>query len=371
MGKIENKVAKVINIDSAINWRGGQQQAVLLHEGLLSHGVESTFFTKNNSAVHNYLTSKSIDVNCIDMNNEVDIKSAIKLALFAKRNFYNIIICHCSHSLSIALLSRLFNSNLNILAVRRVDNKINNIISKNIKYGSSHLSKIVCVSNAILNTLIKSGLKSDKLTVIYDGIDIEKHKNYCYNQYLNFKKTDNTIVIGTIAAMENEKDYPTFLQAIRLISQKKDNVRFIALGDGSLRKEIEQKSKIMGIDKDIHFVGYKKNIDDYLSQFDIFTLISKREGLGTSLLEAMSTGLPVVGTRVGGIPEVIKEGINGLLVEKSNPKELANALIELIDNKDKRKMFGINSLEVVKDFSIKRNIQEYVNLFDEVLSNRE
>ena len=103
--------------------------------------------------------------------------------------------------------------------------------------------------------------------------------------------------------------------------------------------------------------------------FDIFVLSSHLEGLGTSILDAQAVGLPVVACRTGGIPEAVKENINGLLVPPRNPEAMAEAILELARNKGKRLKFGKNAKETVKQFSIEKTVQENIKLYEQLLNS--
>jgi glycosyltransferase involved in cell wall biosynthesis len=147
-------------------------------------------------------------------------------------------------------------------------------------------------------------------------------------------------------------------------------VLFIALGNGSLKEEMKSKIENLGLSENLKLVGFKSEIGDYLKLFDIFTLFSSKEGLGTSILDAMSVGLPIVGTNAGGIPEIIINDENGFLVPKKNPEALANAFLQLIESSYLRQKFGNKSLDLVKYFSVGKMIENNLKLYYEILEEQ-
>lgn len=360
--------AHVIHIDSEMSWRGGQQQAVYLYESMLKRNLKTTFFAKTNSAVSKYLISKGLDCNESSMHGEFDLFSAKKIASYAKKHDYNILHCHSSHSLSIGLLASLLNKNLNVIGSRRVPFHIRKGIFSKIKYSHKNLKRIVCVSDAVCNVLRSDGIDGNKLCVIKDGISLDKFSGSSGTAIRNELGAENRIIVGTVAAFEREKDYPNLLSAASIVLSERGNVIFHAVGEGSLLEEMKLKAKILNIQDRFIFAGYKSKVGDYLKAFDIFVLSSRMEGLGTSILDAMSVGLPITACRVGGIPEAVSDRVNGILVDKNNPEQLANALLELIDNAELRKQYGESSLNLVKNFDIEKTVAENIELYNEVIN---
>lgn len=357
---------KIIHIDTEMSWRGGQRQATYLYEGLLDKGFETIFFTKHNSAISKYLKNKNIQVQELSFASELDILSAYKLAKFAKKGNYNILVCHNAHSVTTALLAKIFYSKLKIVVVRRVIFAIKSGFISKYKYQNKLINRFVAISNAIKIVLEKSNINKQKVDLIYDGIDLKRFdiiKNCNLEKEIN---PNNYLIVGTTSALDKAKDFPTFLEAVKIILQTRKDVLFVIVGDGAERDNIQKEAENRNISQYIHFAGFQEHIGEYLKMFDVFTLFSKSEGLGTSILDAMSVGLPIVATNVGGIPEVVEHNYNGFLVNKSDPKELASAILELLNNEEKRKIYGQNSLQKVKIFDIKETIENYIKLFDEL-----
>jgi glycosyltransferase involved in cell wall biosynthesis len=122
----------------------------------------------------------------------------------------------------------------------------------------------------------------------------------------------------------------------------------------------------LGIAHKVCFTGFQDKVGSLLKAFDIFVIASKKEGLGTSVLDAMSVGLPVVGTRAGGIAEMIEDGKSGLLVEARNSEALANAILKLAADEELRKHLGSNALKRVQDFSKEQMVDDNIRLYEEL-----
>ena len=356
---------KVLHIDAEKYWRGGQQQAVYLYEGMLKSGYECGFVCCPGSQLQRYLETNRLNYHCLTFRSEADIISAFQLALLCHRHSYNILQLHSSHSLSWGLLAKLFYPSLKLVATRRVDFPIGKNPLSAFKYKTKAVNKIVAVSDNIRRVLINCGVAAEKIAVIHSGIDLAKFDRAQVPE--NFYKTWNipaeSIIVGTVAAFAGHKDYPNFLKAASLAVQENPLLFFIAVGGGNLLPEMKKLAWKLGLQGHIAFTGFQKEIGQFLQAFDIFVLASCLEGLGTSVLEAMSVGLPVIGTKAGGIIEMINSGENGLLVPAQNPLELSQAILTLAQNPLLREKYGNNALNSVQKFSKEQMIDKYLELY--------
>lgn len=354
---------RVLHIDTGKSWRGGQQQAMYLYKSMLNEGYQTNICVTTNSKFAEKLKYEKLEHYELQFFGELDILSARKIAQIAREGDFNIIHCHCSHSLTIAVLATIFNQKIKIIATRRVDFPINLNFFTRAKYLNKNVKKIVCISDAIRKVLLNCGFPPEILTTIYSGIELDKYKDSDGSKIRD--RFPGKIIVGTIAALAGHKNYPFLLKTASLLKNK--NVIFIALGDGELMDEMKRKAKELNLDN-FYFEGYQENVGEYLKAFDIFVLASKKEGLGTSILDAMAVGLPIVATNVGGIPEAVQDGVNGYLVPLDNPEFFSNRIELLASDLDLCKKFGGKSREIVKKFDIKKTVEENIKLYFDVLS---
>ncbi|MCW8849660.1 MAG: glycosyltransferase, partial [Melioribacteraceae bacterium] len=344
----------IVHLDTEKSWRGGQQQAFYLHKGLIEKGINSIFIGNKNSEILNRCKSENLPFYEQSMFGELDILAAIKIAQFCKKNKMTILQAHSAHALSIGLLVKLFIPSLILIGVRRVDFSIGKNKLSKLKYNTKLVNSIICISDFIKSVLIKDGVDTNKLVTIRSGVDVNKFKGIVPDT--NFRKiigvNDNQLLLGTVAAFAGHKDYPNLLKAFAEVVEKLPNTKLCIVGDGPLKNEIYKLVGELGLKNNIIFAGFVDNVGDYLHAFDIFILASKKEGLGTSIIDALSLGLPIIATKTGGIPELIKNGKNGILVEPQNHNILAAAIIDLINNPEKRKALNFESMESSKMFSI-------------------
>lgn len=364
-----SKNLSVLHIDSERGWRGGQQQAVYLYENLLDKGLKTCFVCRNNSKLETYFKKKKLPFLSLPLANEFYIFSAFKIASFCKKNKYNILQLHSAHALAIGLIAKLFFRDLITIGVRRVDFSIKKNVFSQLKYRTHFLNQLVAISEKIKNVLINDGLACEKISVIRSGININKfNKSKQENLKRELSIPSDYLVVGTVAALVGHKDYPNLLKAAKIVTERFDKVVFLAAGSGKNEAEIKELHKNLGLKNKFLFLGYRTDIGNILKNLDIFVLASKEEGLGTSTLDAMSVGLPIIGTDAGGIPEVIADNENGYIVPKRNPKKLAEAIINLLNDEQKRNVFSKNSLKIVREFDIQKNIDQNINLYKRLLN---
>jgi glycosyltransferase involved in cell wall biosynthesis len=360
----------IVHLDSEKSWRGGQQQAFYLHKGLIELGINSLLIGNRNAEILNRCKSENLPYTEQSMVGELDIFASYKISRLCKKKNITILQAHSAHALSIGLFVKLFLPSLILIGVRRVDFSIGKGFFHQLKYNNDKLNKIICISDFIKNVLLKDGIPDNKLVTIRSGVDISKFKSVIPSD--SFRKqlglNDKQLLIGTVAAFAGHKDFPNLLRAFALVIKKLPSTKLCIVGDGPQKNEIYKLTDELGIKNNIIFAGFVDNVGEYLKTFDIFVLASKKEGLGTSIIDAMSVGLPIIATRTGGIPELIKNEENGILVDPQNYNKLADSIIDLIEHPLKRKELSIAAIKSSQKFSIeetvKLNIDEYNRLIE-------
>lgn len=160
-------------------------------------------------------------------------------------------------------------------------------------------------------------------------------------------------VIGSVGRLVDAKDYPTLIKAISALARRGTDTRLEIVGEGTARGEIEAAIRREGVDSRVTLAGSQTNVSDWLARWSIFVSSSVREGQPVALLEAMAAGLPSVVTAVGGVPDTLADGVEGIVVPPKNPEALADGIQRLLDNAQLRSSYGRAARErVIQDFSI-------------------
>ncbi|WP_037306753.1 glycosyltransferase [Ruegeria halocynthiae] len=187
------------------------------------------------------------------------------------------------------------------------------------------------------------GYDRDQIEVVQNGVDLDR---FAAGQaqpmdLTQFGVPENAVVLAKIGRVTAQKDHENFLQAISLLRDRNLNLHVLIVGDGELSGVVQERARSLGLgDDQLTFTGNLRDMPALLAAIDIFVLASKWEGLPMALLEAMASEVPVVSTAVGGIPDLINDGVNGMLVAPSDPSALAGALEHMIADADARRLLG-------------------------------
>lgn len=206
----------------------------------------------------------------------------------------------------------------------------------------NRIDMTIAVSQELRKDLCsRSFIRPEKIVVIHNGIDTYKFHTTCVPEDLinEIKKNGKTIV-GVIGRLDPIKGHENLLKAFCICLNHNRNIRLIIVGDGPLRCQLKKIADSLCINDEVVFMGNRVDMPQILSVMDIFVLPSLYEGLSITLLEAMAAGKAIIATSVGGNPEVIEDGVTGILTPPNSPPLLARRILELINDPDKREQLG-------------------------------
>jgi glycosyltransferase involved in cell wall biosynthesis len=229
------------------------------------------------------------------------------------------------------------------------------------------VDRIVTVSKDIRDKLAET-YNPEKLICIHNGVQIEKYEEMWKS---GGRRCDNSIRIGYVGRLTEVKGLEFFIKAAKIILSQNagQNIKFLIVGDGPLKNSLEALALNLGIEHDVIFLGHRYDCDQLTSEMSIVVLPSLSEGIPMSLLEALSLGKPVVATRVGGVPEVIEDGVNGVLVGAGDETAIARACTSMINNYSWAEQLGMNGKKIIeKQFSAKANAENIAQLYKSLKS---
>jgi len=232
-------------------------------------------------------------------------------------------------------------------------------------------NKTICVSEAVREHLCEhTRIKRDLLVVIRNGIKMSQ------TSFIDPMKIRNEIgcngsakIITTIGRLSEEKGLDVLLTAFSLVLKTMPDVCLVIIGTGPMEEKLKAQAERLGIQRHVRFLGFKNDVHPYLAASQLYVNASFYEGLPMSLIEALSSGVPVVATRVGGVPEVINDRETGILVGPHNPERLAHAMTTLLNDVEMGNRFRVNGVQhALKRFDISHTVREheqlYMSLFD-------
>ena len=171
----------------------------------------------------------------------------------------------------------------------------------------------------------------------------------------------------TVAGLRWPKGYDVLLQAARATLDRGATVRFVAVGDGPLRGDLVSQHAALSLEDHFVFLGEREDVPRLLAGADVFVLPSRQEGLPLALMEAVCSGLPVLATEVGELPNLLTNGMDALVVPAEQPELLAEALLELVQHPELRARLSAAALGLAERFDIRRCVREVESVYDELL----
>ena len=241
------------------------------------------------------------------------------------------------------------------LADREAEGRVQKII--NGFYFRRGWSLPVALTPEVRNSVAEFyGLPLSRVSVIYNGIDLSR----CVPK--TTYETGETVTILHVGRFDVPKNHPGLLEAFRLLLETHPECRLRLVGDGELRPDMEKLAREKGIADFVEFCGMQSNVYPYLHDADIFTLPSIYEGNPMTIIEAMGTGLPIVASRVGGIPDMISDGESGLLVEPE-PQSICTDLTRLVEDAALRQRLGLAARKQSQTFSAEHMARDYISCY--------
>ncbi len=236
---------------------------------------------------------------------------------------------------------------------------------------SSWADMIIFISQPLIDWALEENICSrNKIVKIYSGIDIDRFSpsplNYAEEMRKNWNIDKKEQVIGIVSKLWDGKGHKVLIDAFNILKRSRDNVKLMIVGEGYLEDDLKQYVRTLGLKNDIIFTGFQSEVSETIACMDIAVLPSFFEGMGRVILEAMAMEKPVIGSNVGGIPDLVKDNINGFLTEPGDVKGLAQALEKLLGNRELSEKMGKMGRAMISDsYSSNKMVNDIKNLYME------
>ena len=365
-----------LHVDTARTWRGGQNQVLLTVNGLRSIGQRAALVAHPDGELRRR-AAEGLDLIPIAPRMEMDLSAAWKFSRIIKRLQPDVIHAHDPHGVALAALalsigsgaanrstgSRQGASMPALVAARRVDFHLKGTSFSRWKY--RQVDCFIAASEAIRQMLVGDGVPADHTVTVHEGIDVEHViAAPAVNVHEAFWLPHGSPVVGNVAALVPHKGQRYLIDAAHLVVQQVPDARFVILGEGELREHLEKQVREHHLEKHVLLPGFRTDVLGCLKGFDLFAMSSVTEGLGTSLLDAMACARPIVATRAGGIPEIVEDGVNGLLVPARDHHALAEAIVRALKDADLRQRMGNAAFASVNErFTVERMVSETAGVY--------
>ncbi|MDH3268634.1 MAG: glycosyltransferase family 4 protein [Ignavibacteria bacterium] len=305
-----------------------------------------------------------------------DISNIIKMRRIILENKYDIVHCHSTKAGFVGRLATFVSRHPNVIysphGFMFCDNRIlmkRFLYLKMEKYLGYVTQRLVAVSGSERDLALEHNIvPNKKIITLYNSIDPSDFDDFTYlNRVPEKLKNGSEIILGTVGRLYYQKDPITLIKSFKIINDRFPNTKLVIVGDGPLEQVCIKLIDKLGLKSKIELAGYQKNSKAFYKMFDIFMLSSHYEGLPYALLEAMSMGIPSVGTDVVGIKDLILNGRTGYLAEEEDYKGLADAVINLLSNPQLLSDFSKNAKKITREnFNFNNGIKEYQEFYSSI-----
>ena len=357
-----------LHIDTARSWRGGQSQVMYTVLGLRQIDQRAALVAHPEGELYRRM-SEGLDLVPLAPMHEIDLAAAWRLSRVVRQLRPHVIQAHDPHAVAMAALALSISSpkpKPPLVASRRVEFRIAHHSFSRWKYGQ--VDCFIANSAAIRDRLVADGIPRDKTTIVNEGVDVERIvKMRPASIHAELFLPTHAPIVGNVAALVPHKGQQHLIDAAAIVVRQVPDVRFVILGEGELREKLERQIKDKHLERHVFLAGFRPNALELTKGFDIFVMSSVTEGLGTSLLDAMACGKPIVATTAGGMPEVVKDGKTGILVPPRNHEAMADAIIRLLaDEEGRRAMGAAGQARARVYFSAERMVQDTFDVYRRV-----
>ncbi len=325
------------------------------------------FFHGNGKALKNY-TNQKVTIYNFAKNEKFTLNSLYQIIRFIRKNKFDIIHTHLVHA---GIIGKILGFVLRTPCVFSTRHYTYMEKERSFFYHLEDLlsrflvTKVISISESVTTYLQKLGIPKNKIVLIYNGIDI------------NFFRINNSVQrepnsLISVGRLVPAKGYKILIKALELLKNDSLDFKCIIIGDGPLKQELLSQVQEKRLSKYIEFLGEQDliSIRDYLQKSSVYISSSLYEGFSLSLLEAMACGNIVIATKAGTSEEIIENGVNGLLVDPSNPQDLKNKIKFALLNEETQKYRRAANLAVKKSYSIENMVVQTQKLYMNCLKNK-
>jgi L-malate glycosyltransferase len=355
---------RVLHVDTARSWRGGQNQVLLTARGQAERGHDVTLVCQREGVLAKRAGDEGLKVRTAAFRGDLWPPAVAALARAVKDARPEVVQLHDPHAVSTGLLALGLAGRRPTVASRRVDFHLRGGLSR-WKYAACQ--RVIAASRAIARVLGEDGVPDDRVRVVYEGVADRKAQPGGRAVLTELGVPDGAPVVGNVAALTDHKDHATLVDAAALVHARRPDVRFVILGEGQEKAALEVRIRERGLGGIVVLGGFRGDLDRVIPAFSVFCLSSRLEGLGTSLLDAMTFGVPIVATAAGGIPEAVEDGVTGRVVPVQDPAALAGAILEVLASPEREAMGAAGRRRFEERFTAARMVDETLAVYREIV----
>ena len=372
MSEQEPALPGVLHMDLERGWRGGQQQVAYLIENLNALGVRNHLACRDGGELHARALREGWAVT--PLRGLAD--GLRRLPAVMRREGLGIAHAHAARAHNLGLLLRLRMGGLKLVVHRRVDFHRRRGLLSAWKYSTRLVDCWIAISQGVRAIMEADGVPAGRIALVHSGVDTTRFGAAPAPEALQGLRAEleaagatpeGATLIGNIGALVPHKDQTTLLRAFATLAGDFPNAHLHIAGEGELRPQLEALIATLGLAGRAHLLGHRDDLPTLAHLWHLYVMSSQEEGLGTSVLDAMAAGLPVVVTDAGGLPEMVTPERNGLVTPRRDPAALGAAMARMLTDAALREGCGANNLEDVQAFSAQETARKTLAVYRALL----
>ena len=360
----------VIHVETGRDVYGGALQVLHLAQGLQQRGVDSVVMVPKGSEVAAAARKRWLRVEEFPYRGEADATPLARLAWRFSRP--DVQLVHLHRGLGADRLGAMAATMVRVPVVltRRVANPdVPWIVGA--KYGL--VRRVVAISAAVRDVLVEQGVPAGKIALVHDAVDVSDWQDPCGRAERNaeFRLEPGVPAGAMVAQFRSRKGHWVLIDALAILRRRGLKPNMVLFGAGPLRANVAALADVAGVTDQIRFAGFRRDLHRWLGSFDFCVLPALLEGLGVSALQAGAAGVPVVGARAGGLPEVIEHGATGVLCPPGDAGALATAIAGFVEDREAARAMGERARARVESlFSVGAMVEGNLDVYREVVRGR-
>lgn len=356
---------RVLLIDPERTWAGAEQQVLLLAQGLKRRGVDIHLAVDPAGELRTRVGG-FVPVAPLPMRNDLEVFKAFRLARYCVRNGITVVNAHTARAHAAGFVVKYLVPAIRLVVHRHIDLPPKSTPFNRLLYLSPRIDRFVAISEKVRDVLREYGVHSDKITVVHSTVDPAPFEN---SNHVTSRAalcsslgiSTDTLLIGVVAQIAAYKDHLMLLDALDMLRRKGLLFHCVMAGEGKARPAVESRINQLGLSSLVSLLGFRDDIPDLIAGFDVFVMPSRTEGLGMAVLEAFYTGVCVVATTAGGIPEIVNHETTGLTSPPGDATAFARNLERALLDPALRQRLARKALEFARlsyslDSMIDRNL---------------
>lgn len=337
---------RILHSESSTGWGGQENRTLNELIAMRERGHELAVVSRPGARIIERATEAGFPTFAVDMRGAIDFPAIFKLRRVMREFGADIVNTHSGRDTQLAgMAARSMRNRPRIVRTRHLALPITS------KFSYSVLpDHVVTVSKFVENYLVGAGIARQKITTVSTGVDFSRYdrSTVAGNLRAELGLSADALLIGTVAILRAKKGHAEILDAVPAVLQRFPNAHFVFAGDGAQTVNLTARIAADGLGDRVHLLGLRRDVTNILASLDVFVLPTHQEALGTAFIEAGAIGLPTVATNVDGVPEVIQDGLTGLLVPVHDGAAIAAALCKLLADPAYRQGMGANAAEFVR-----------------------